>query len=47
MRTNYWDMSCNIDAERGTLLNKRPELVSKCRHENKFYLFGNFKRDDT
>ena len=35
-----------IDAEKGTLLNKRPELISKCRHENKFYL-RNFKRDDT
>ena len=25
-----------------TLLNKRTELISKCRHENKFYL-ANFE----
>ena len=26
-----------LNAHKGTLLNKRSELVSKCRHENKFY----------
>ena len=32
-----------MTADKRTLLNKRPELVSKCRHENKFYL-SKFKR---
>ena len=32
-----------LDANRATLLNKRSELISKCRHENKFYL-SNFAR---
>ena len=32
-----------LDANRATLLNKRSELVSKRRHENKFYL-SNFAR---
>ena len=27
-----------INADKHNLLNKRSELVSKCRHENKFYL---------
>jgi len=27
-----------LEADRAQLLNKRSELVSKCRHENKFYL---------
>ena len=27
-----------LTADRSTLLNKRSELVSKCRHQNKFYL---------
>ena len=31
-----------IDGEPNKLLNKRSELVSKCRHENKFYL-SNYK----
>ena len=35
-----------IKAEKSTLLNKRSELVSKCRHENKFYLM-NLKADHT
>ena len=35
-----------LNAEKHSLLNKRPELISKCRHENKFYL-RNFKRDNT
>jgi hypothetical protein len=26
-----------LNAHKGTLLNKRSELVSKCQHENKFY----------
>ena len=29
-------------AKKPTLLNKRTELISKCRHENKFYL-ANFE----
>ena len=28
------------------LLNKRFELVSKCRHINKKYLLSNYKADD-
>ena len=28
---------CIINADKETLLNKRSELISKCRHENKFY----------
>ena len=35
-----------IEAEKSTLLNKRSELVSNCRHENKFYLM-NLKADHT
>ena len=35
-----------IKAEKSTLLNKRSELVSKCSHENKFYLM-NLKADHT
>ena len=35
-----------INSDKTTLLNKRPELISKCRHENKFYL-RNFKGDYT
>ncbi len=27
-----------LSAEKNRLLNKRSELISKCRHENKFYL---------
>ena len=27
-----------ISADKSTLLNKRSELISKCRHQNKFYL---------
>jgi len=27
-----------LNADKRRLLNKRPELISKCRHENKFYL---------
>ena len=27
-----------INADKSTTLNRRTELVSKCRHENKFYL---------
>ena len=33
-------------ASKTHLLNKRSELISKCRHENKYYLI-NFKRDPT
>ena len=28
---------CILSADRSTLLNKRSELITKCRHENKFY----------
>ena len=31
-----------IEGEPNKILNKRAELVSKCRHENKFYL-SNYK----
>ena len=37
---------CIINADKNNLLNKRTELVSKCRHENKFYIM-NFTRDPT
>ena len=30
---------CILNAEKNLLLNKRSELLSKCRHENKFYAF--------
>ena len=33
---------CIIKANKSSLLNKRSELISKCRHENKYYL-TNFK----
>ena len=29
---------CILKAEKPSLLNKRSELISKCRHENKFYI---------
>ncbi|PIK34222.1 hypothetical protein BSL78_28957 [Apostichopus japonicus] len=29
-----------INTDKRTLLNKRPELISKCRHENKFYIYN-------
>ena len=35
-----------LNAEKHSLLNNRPELISKCRHENKCFL-RNFKRDNT
>ena len=35
-----------MKAEKSTLPDKRSELVSKCRHENKFYLM-NLKADQT
>ena len=35
-----------MKADRQSRLNKRPELVSKCRHENKYYL-SNFKEEFT
>ena len=28
---------CILSTGRSTLLNKRPELITKCRHENKLY----------
>ena len=30
-----------INSKPDDLLNKRSELISKCRHENKFYLRNN------
>lgn len=35
---------CILSADRSSLLNKRSELVTKCRHENKFYA-ANQKQD--
>ena len=35
---------CILSADKSTLLNKRSELITKCRHENKFYA-ANQKRD--
>ena len=35
-----------INADKPTTLNKRPELISKCRHEHKYYL-ACFSRDNT
>ena len=35
-----------VNANKQMLLNRRPELISKCRHENKFYL-RNLKGDYT
>ena len=35
---------CILSADRSTLLNKRSELITKCRHENKFYA-ANQKQD--
>ena len=37
---------CISKADKTHLLNKRSELISKCRHENKYYLI-NFKIDPT
>ena len=31
---------CILKADRSSLLNKRSELISKCRHENKFYIMN-------
>ena len=28
---------CILTADKSVLLNKRSELITKCRHENKFY----------
>ena len=28
---------CILSADKSTLLNKRSELITKCRHKNKFY----------
>ena len=35
---------CILFADKSSLLNKRSELITKCRHENKFYV-ANQKRD--
>ena len=37
---------CILNADKQTLLNKKSELISKCRHENKFYI-ANFKSNIT
>ena len=36
-----------ITANPGRILNKRSELISKCRHENKFYLRNNWLKNNT
>ena len=35
---------CILSTDKSTFLNKRSELITKCRHENKFYA-ANQKRD--
>ena len=35
---------CNLTARNASLLNKRSELVTKCRHENKFFVATNQKK---
>ena len=37
---------CILQARKENLLNKRDELISKCRHENKFYM-KNYKKEVT
>lgn len=40
---------CILTAQNASLLNKKSELVTKCRHENKFFTASNQKeraRDD-
>ena len=37
---------CIIKAHSSNLLNKRDEMISKCRHENKFYI-KNYKNEVT
>ena len=37
---------CILKADKATLLNKRSELISKCRHENKYYIM-NYKNEIT
>ena len=36
-----------ITANPDRILNKRSELISKCRHENKFYLRNNWLKNNT
>ena len=36
-----------ITANPSRILNKRSELISKCRHENKFYLRNNWLKNNT
>ena len=50
--SNYWKL-CSTDKlyitetlEDKNVLNKKPDLVSKCRHQNKF-LLRNLKRNDS
>ena len=31
---------CILKADRSSLLNRRSELISKCRHDNKFYIMN-------
>ena len=35
---------CILTAQNASLLNKRSELVTKCRHENKFFMVTNQKK---
>ena len=35
---------CILTAQNASLLNKKPELVTKCRHENKFFMAINQKK---
>lgn len=37
---------CIVKSKNNNLLNKRDELISKCRHENKFYIM-NYKNEVT
>ena len=36
--TNFLEKLYLVTAKKPSLLNKRTELISKCRHEKKFYL---------
>ena len=35
---------CILTAQNASLLNKKSELVTKCRHENKFFVATNQKK---
>ena len=38
---HFYNTLMIITANPNRILNKRSELISKCRHENKFYLRNN------